>query len=433
MAAYAKRHYGIDSYRLRDPKVIVEHYTVTSTFQQTWNTFAPDNPDSELKELPGTCAHYVIDKRRDDLPARPALDHVPAHGRAQLHGDRDRARRLQRRAGARQRQADGRLAAAHALAALPLRDRRQQRDRPRREPQLAVSPRARRAAQERRRTATWRAPRCGPTGRSWRRRAHAEYVGQMRIVASASLILALVAVDTADAATKAKPRLKAFSSCKSLVELRARRRASARTAASASSAARLPGAPVTITTPPIAPVPTDTRHHGRRRRPADGRSRSRPRRTSGGGASRTSPGTNTQEADVDEPDVIKTDGRRIFAVTDAHAAGDRPGDRRRDRHARARRQRAPPAAARRPRAGDRQQGRLAHRDPVGRPIAPTVAPLASTTIVTEIDVSAAPKVMRTMEVPGRFVDARQNGAVARLVIDSVPQPIAGAHQRQATA
>ena len=62
MAAYAKRHYGIDSYRLREPKVIVEHYTVTSTFQQTYNTFAPNNPDPELKELPGTCAHYVIDR-----------------------------------------------------------------------------------------------------------------------------------------------------------------------------------------------------------------------------------------------------------------------------------------------------------------------------------------------------------------------------------
>jgi N-acetylmuramoyl-L-alanine amidase len=61
-AAYARRHYGIDSYRLRDPKVIVEHYTVTSTFQQTFNTFAPDNADSELKELPGTCAHYVVDR-----------------------------------------------------------------------------------------------------------------------------------------------------------------------------------------------------------------------------------------------------------------------------------------------------------------------------------------------------------------------------------
>ena len=33
MAAYSRRHYGIDSYRLRNPKVIVEHYTVTSSFQ----------------------------------------------------------------------------------------------------------------------------------------------------------------------------------------------------------------------------------------------------------------------------------------------------------------------------------------------------------------------------------------------------------------
>jgi N-acetylmuramoyl-L-alanine amidase len=62
MAAYAKRHYGIDSYRLKDPHVIVEHYTVTPTFQATWNTFAPDVPDSELHELPGTCSHFVIDK-----------------------------------------------------------------------------------------------------------------------------------------------------------------------------------------------------------------------------------------------------------------------------------------------------------------------------------------------------------------------------------
>jgi N-acetylmuramoyl-L-alanine amidase len=62
MAAYAKRHYGIDSYRLKDPHVIVEHYTVTSTFRQTFNTFAPDVADSELHELPGTCSHFVIDK-----------------------------------------------------------------------------------------------------------------------------------------------------------------------------------------------------------------------------------------------------------------------------------------------------------------------------------------------------------------------------------
>ena len=60
--AYAKRHYGLNTYRLRNPKVIVEHYTVTATFQQTFNTFAPDTPDAELHELPGTCSHYVIDK-----------------------------------------------------------------------------------------------------------------------------------------------------------------------------------------------------------------------------------------------------------------------------------------------------------------------------------------------------------------------------------
>jgi beta-N-acetylhexosaminidase len=61
-AAYAQRHYGLDTYRLEDPHVIVEHYTVTPDFESTFNTFAPDNPDVELHELPGVCSHFVIDK-----------------------------------------------------------------------------------------------------------------------------------------------------------------------------------------------------------------------------------------------------------------------------------------------------------------------------------------------------------------------------------
>jgi beta-N-acetylhexosaminidase len=61
MAAYAKRHYGVDSYRLVNPHVIVEHYTVTPTFQATYDTFAPDTPDPELHELPNVCSHFVID------------------------------------------------------------------------------------------------------------------------------------------------------------------------------------------------------------------------------------------------------------------------------------------------------------------------------------------------------------------------------------
>jgi N-acetylmuramoyl-L-alanine amidase len=62
MAAYAKRHYGIDDYHLRNPKVIVEHFTETDSFQSVWSTFAHDVPDVELHELPQVCAHFVVDR-----------------------------------------------------------------------------------------------------------------------------------------------------------------------------------------------------------------------------------------------------------------------------------------------------------------------------------------------------------------------------------
>src|SRR5829696_7605949 len=79
----------------------------------------------------------------------------------------------------------------------------------------------------------------------------------MRIVASASLILALLAVDTADAATKAKPRLKAFSSCKSLVDYA--RAGALRTDGGVGVVPRaVPAPPIMLTTPPIAPPVTDS-------------------------------------------------------------------------------------------------------------------------------------------------------------------------------
>jgi len=62
MAAYSLRHYGEDTYLLRDPKVIVEHYTETATAQEAFNTFAPDVPDSEFHELPNTCAHFLVER-----------------------------------------------------------------------------------------------------------------------------------------------------------------------------------------------------------------------------------------------------------------------------------------------------------------------------------------------------------------------------------
>jgi N-acetylmuramoyl-L-alanine amidase len=61
MQAYARRHYGLATWRLRAPKVIVEHVTVSRTFGSAFATFDADVPDAELHQLPGTCAHFVID------------------------------------------------------------------------------------------------------------------------------------------------------------------------------------------------------------------------------------------------------------------------------------------------------------------------------------------------------------------------------------
>jgi len=60
MAAYSKRHYGTRTWHLRDPKVIVEHYTDGTTFSGAWNTFASNGRHDG--ELPGTCAHFIVDR-----------------------------------------------------------------------------------------------------------------------------------------------------------------------------------------------------------------------------------------------------------------------------------------------------------------------------------------------------------------------------------
>jgi hypothetical protein len=59
-AAYARRHYGHATTTIAHPRVIVEHYTENDSVAATWNTFAPNVPDPELHERPGTCAQFVI-------------------------------------------------------------------------------------------------------------------------------------------------------------------------------------------------------------------------------------------------------------------------------------------------------------------------------------------------------------------------------------
>jgi N-acetylmuramoyl-L-alanine amidase len=60
MRAYARRHYGVDDYRLRAPKVIVEHIAVAGSTSAVFATFAPDVADVELHELPQVCSHFVV-------------------------------------------------------------------------------------------------------------------------------------------------------------------------------------------------------------------------------------------------------------------------------------------------------------------------------------------------------------------------------------
>jgi N-acetylmuramoyl-L-alanine amidase len=62
--AYVRRHYGsfmTPTWRLRHPHVIVIHYT-DGSYRSAWDTFASDARDSELGELPGVSAHFLIDR-----------------------------------------------------------------------------------------------------------------------------------------------------------------------------------------------------------------------------------------------------------------------------------------------------------------------------------------------------------------------------------
>lgn len=61
MRAYSRRHYGLDRAALRDPKVIVEHVAVASSYRAVRNTFVPNVADPELREKPGVCSHFVVD------------------------------------------------------------------------------------------------------------------------------------------------------------------------------------------------------------------------------------------------------------------------------------------------------------------------------------------------------------------------------------
>ena len=60
MARYSGRHYGVRRWKLRNPSVIVLHFTATSTYEPVRNHFASNSP--ARGEMPGVCTQYVVDK-----------------------------------------------------------------------------------------------------------------------------------------------------------------------------------------------------------------------------------------------------------------------------------------------------------------------------------------------------------------------------------
>lgn len=115
--------------------------------------------------------------------------------------------------------------------------------------------------------------------------------------------------------------------------------------------------------------------------------------------------TNVQEAGVDEPDIVKSDGTRIFTVTEG-------------------RLHAVDALA----ATPRLLGSLklpegwSHQLLLRGDHVLVVSQAGTDTLLTEVDVrdATAMRVVHTLTVPGSFVDARLIGATARVVITASP-------------
>lgn len=82
---YARIHYGIDGYKLKDPRLVIIHYTAFHTFQESLDFMRPD----ELSDIRGDIrsggrvnvgAHYLVDRNGviynllpDDIMARHAI------------------------------------------------------------------------------------------------------------------------------------------------------------------------------------------------------------------------------------------------------------------------------------------------------------------------------------------------------------------------
>jgi hypothetical protein len=152
-------------------------------------------------------------------------------------------------------------------------------------------------------------------------------------------------------------------------------------------------------------------------------------------------GTNTHEAGVDEPDLVKTDGRRIVTVSRGKLRVVDPATRRltgtldltpgADRYGW--------AEANLLLHGDRALllvpagGSPAYGLPEAAPgAAPAPADIVGPRLIM-VDLSGAPKIVGEYRIDGDLIDARQTGATARVVVRSAPRLVFPPRERASDA
>ncbi|MFC6089128.1 beta-propeller domain-containing protein [Saccharothrix lopnurensis] len=130
--------------------------------------------------------------------------------------------------------------------------------------------------------------------------------------------------------------------------------------------------------------------------------------------------TNAHEAGVDEPDLVKTDGERVVTVADGRLRVVDAADRR--------------VTATLDLPGGHASQLLLHGDRalvVGSPAMampgwgvtdlPATDPVGQGSSITLVDLAGQARVLGSLTVTGRFVDARQTGDVVRVVTHSAPR------------
>jgi uncharacterized secreted protein with C-terminal beta-propeller domain len=204
-----------------------------------------------------------------------------------------------------------------------------------------------------------------------------------RIVALLALLALAVSAAPAAAKPRAAKRIKIFNSCRTLVDYATRH----------------------VPQPPSRPVED-----------APQRRTDTPAAAPEAGGGEDTSQTNVQEAGVDEPDTVKTDGKTIFAIANGRL------------HAIDARAETPRLLGTLPLGDDWGATMLLRGD---RALVLGSGPLGAR--MTEVDVSdpAKPTVLRTEDVDGYIVDARMTGRTARVVVGSYPEAVYDAPELRA--